>query len=82
MKPAVWEILASVPFQPLLLNVFRRASSYCYREVDVPSPYVYCVLDMQHWLSLRLSADLMSYVSSCVGTLTVADPRLSFAHRF
>ncbi|GAB9473295.1 hypothetical protein Gpo141_00010449 [Globisporangium polare] len=40
MKPAVWEILASVPFQPLLLNVFRRASSYCYREVDVPSPNV------------------------------------------
>lgn len=45
MKPAVWEILASVPFQPLLLNVFRRASSYCYREVDVPSPYAFCLFD-------------------------------------
>ncbi|KAF1330177.1 hypothetical protein FI667_g5407, partial [Globisporangium splendens] len=40
MKPVVWEILAGVPHQPLLLNCFRRASSYCYREIDVPSPNV------------------------------------------
>lgn len=40
MKPSVWEILAGVPYQPLLVNIFRRASSYCYREVDAPSPYV------------------------------------------
>lgn len=40
MKPVVWEVLADVPHQPLLLNCFRRASSYCYREIDVPSPYV------------------------------------------
>jgi hypothetical protein len=42
MKPAVWEILAGVPYQPLMVNVFRRAASYCYREVDAPSPYASC----------------------------------------
>lgn len=40
MKPMVWEILADVPYQPLLMNCFRRAGSYIYREIDVPSPYV------------------------------------------
>jgi hypothetical protein len=39
MKPAIWEILAGMPYQPLLGNCFRRAASYCYREMDVPSPY-------------------------------------------
>lgn len=40
MRPTVWEILAGVPYQPLLVNCFRRAASYCYRELDVPSPNV------------------------------------------
>ncbi|RLN69428.1 hypothetical protein BBJ28_00016539 [Nothophytophthora sp. Chile5] len=38
--PSVWEISADVPYEPLLINCFRRASSYCYREVDAPSPNV------------------------------------------
>ncbi|GLD93078.1 hypothetical protein PINS_up001670 [Pythium insidiosum] len=40
MRPIVWELLAGVPHDPLLLNCFRRAASYCYREIDVPSPNV------------------------------------------
>ncbi|CAH0516774.1 unnamed protein product [Peronospora belbahrii] len=40
MKPLVWEISAGVPYEPLLINCFRRAASYCYREVDAPSPNV------------------------------------------
>ncbi|RMX63644.1 hypothetical protein DD238_006281 [Peronospora effusa] len=40
MKPSVWEISAGVPYEPLLINCFRRAANYCYREVDAPSPNV------------------------------------------
>ncbi|KAL7995697.1 putative WD40/YVTN repeat-like-containing domain superfamily, WD40-repeat-containing [Plasmopara halstedii] len=40
MKPSVWEISAEVPYEPLLINCFRRAANYCYREVDAPSPNV------------------------------------------
>ncbi|TMW63336.1 hypothetical protein Poli38472_002277 [Pythium oligandrum] len=40
LKPVVWEILAGMPYQPLLSTCFRRAASYCYREIDVPSPNV------------------------------------------
>ncbi|KAL4108932.1 hypothetical protein PRIC1_000640 [Phytophthora ramorum] len=40
MKPSVWEISAGVPYEPLLVNCFRRAANYCYREVDAPSPNV------------------------------------------
>jgi hypothetical protein len=38
MKPSMWEISAGVPYEPLLVNCFRRAANYCYREVDAPSP--------------------------------------------
>ncbi|ETV95249.1 hypothetical protein H310_11155 [Aphanomyces invadans] len=40
MRPAVWEELAQTPKGPILATCFRRAASYIYTEMDVPSPNV------------------------------------------
>ncbi|EQC30291.1 hypothetical protein SDRG_11868 [Saprolegnia diclina VS20] len=39
-RPQVWEVLAQAPRGPFLASCFRRASSYAYRETDVPAPNV------------------------------------------
>ncbi|KAF0690386.1 Aste57867_18221 [Aphanomyces stellatus] len=40
MRPLVWEELAQTPKGPFLATCFRRAASYIYTEMDVPSPNV------------------------------------------
>ncbi|OQR92419.1 hypothetical protein ACHHYP_03714 [Achlya hypogyna] len=39
-RPQLWEVLAHAPRGPFLASCFRRASSYAYRETDVPAPNV------------------------------------------
>ncbi|OQR90094.1 hypothetical protein THRCLA_09437 [Thraustotheca clavata] len=37
-RPQLWEYLTGSPRGPFLASCFRRASSYAYREIDVPAP--------------------------------------------
>ncbi|KAG9414124.1 hypothetical protein AC1031_013333 [Aphanomyces cochlioides] len=40
IRPSLWEELAHTPKGPFLATCFRRAASYIYTEMDVPSPNV------------------------------------------
>ncbi len=51
MQPHVWEELADIPKGPsYLASCFRRASSYIYREVDSPVPYVDSIKLRSTWM--------------------------------